>query len=124
MSGTANRRPRLRAVIFDMDGLLVDTEPLSYRAWVAHLARDYGATLTEEDHAAMVGMSALDSWTIARILRPCHPERSDGSTWPSAACPRRSVAALRMTGLPPLSSGGYRLLHPPADCYHPGSCAT
>ncbi len=66
MSGASNHRPDLRAVIFDMDGLLVDTEPLSYRAWIAHLARDYGVTLTEEDHAAMVGMSSLDSWTIAR----------------------------------------------------------
>ena len=66
MSGTDADRPRLRAVIFDMDGLLVDTEPLSYRAWVAHLARDYGVTLTEEDHAAMVGLSSLDSWIFAR----------------------------------------------------------
>ena len=66
MSAARRRPPPLRAVIFDMDGLLVDTEPLSYRAWAAHLARDYGAALTEEDHAAMVGTSALESWTIVR----------------------------------------------------------
>ena len=63
---SASKPPVLAAVVFDMDGLLVDTEPLSYRAWVAHLARDFGATLSEDDHAAMVGTDELGSWTIAR----------------------------------------------------------
>ncbi len=58
--------PGLDAVIFDMDGLLVDTETLSYRAWVALLARDYGVTLSEADHALMVGTSGLGSWQIVR----------------------------------------------------------
>src|ERR687886_602534 len=66
MSSASDHRPDLRAVIFEMEGLLVDTEPLSYRAWVAHHARDYGVTLTQEDHAAMVGLSSLDSWIFAR----------------------------------------------------------
>ncbi len=58
--------PGLEAVIFDMDGLLVDTETLSYRAWVALLAHDYGVTLSEADHALMVGTSGLGSWQIVR----------------------------------------------------------
>lgn len=57
---------QLAAVVFDMDGLLVDTETLSFRAWTAHLARDYGVTLDEALYATMVGTTELESWTIAR----------------------------------------------------------
>ena len=57
----------VRAVIFDMDGLLADTEPLSYRAWTALLARDYGVAVTEEDAAwasATVGKHWPEVWRM------------------------------------------------------------
>jgi HAD superfamily hydrolase (TIGR01509 family) len=57
----------LRAVIFDMDGLLADTEPLSYRAWTALIARDYGVVPTEEDAAwatATVGKHWPEVWRM------------------------------------------------------------
>jgi HAD superfamily hydrolase (TIGR01509 family) len=57
----------LRAVIFDMDGLLADTEPLSYRAWTALLARDYGVVLTDEDVAwatSTVGKHWPEVWRM------------------------------------------------------------
>ncbi|HET8627186.1 MAG TPA: HAD family phosphatase [Thermomicrobiales bacterium] len=60
------QRPPLAAVVFDMDGLLVDTETISHRAWEQYLARDHGATLTEADYAAIVGTYSLDTWTIIR----------------------------------------------------------
>ncbi|HEX5505268.1 MAG TPA: HAD family phosphatase [Thermomicrobiales bacterium] len=59
-------RPPLAAVVFDMDGLLVDTETISHRAWEAYLARDHGATLGAADYAAIVGTYGLDTWTIVR----------------------------------------------------------
>jgi HAD superfamily hydrolase (TIGR01509 family) len=59
----------LRAIVFDMDGLLADTEPLSFRAWSAMIARDYGVTTTDEDEhwaAATVGKSGIVVWELIR----------------------------------------------------------
>ena len=44
------------AVVFDCDGTLVDSEPLSRRAWERALA-PYGYHVTDEDLAACVGRS-------------------------------------------------------------------
>ena len=65
---TANG-PELRAIVFDMDGLLADTEPISFRSWSAMIARDYGATITEEDQrwsAVTVGKSGPIVWELIR----------------------------------------------------------
>ncbi|HEU4572606.1 MAG TPA: HAD family phosphatase [Candidatus Limnocylindrales bacterium] len=65
---------RFRAVVFDMDGLLLDSE----RAWEAAerdvLAR-HGAELTEEERRATLGRSANEviGWYAAKIGWP--PER-------------------------------------------------
>ena len=47
-------RPAPRAVIFDCDGTLVDSEPLSRRAWEASLV-PHGYELTDVDREAMIG---------------------------------------------------------------------
>ena len=53
------------AVIFDCDGTLVDSEPLSRRVWEVLLgARGY--TLTDEDYAAVLGRPYR---ARARVLR-------------------------------------------------------
>lgn len=44
----------IRAVLFDCDGVLVDSEPVSYLAWSRTLA-NHGYALTEEVFAASVG---------------------------------------------------------------------
>lgn len=49
------------AVIFDMDGVLADTEPLNERASAAVLARR-GASLTENEYRALAGQSNDASW--------------------------------------------------------------
>lgn len=50
--GRPSRRPA--GVVFDCDGTLADTEPLSARAWREVLARR-GVSVTPADHAAIIG---------------------------------------------------------------------
>jgi beta-phosphoglucomutase-like phosphatase (HAD superfamily) len=57
----------LRAVVFDMDGLLADTEPLSYRAWTGMIAREFGIITTPEDEvwaSATVGKHGVEVWQL------------------------------------------------------------
>ena len=57
----------LQGVIFDMDGLLADTESVSFRATVALLEREYGVRDAGADDrwfAAIVGMSGRESWPL------------------------------------------------------------
>jgi HAD superfamily hydrolase (TIGR01509 family) len=53
----------IKAVIFDMDGLLVDSEPAWFRAR-AELLQQHGATWTETDQLAMAGVHT-DVWVKA-----------------------------------------------------------
>ncbi len=59
---------RIQAVILDLDGLMVDSEPLSYRAWNAVLA-EHGAALDDEVYRTQViGLHDLDSGRLVREL--------------------------------------------------------
>ena len=49
----------IRAVIFDMDGLMLDTEPL-YRAAYRKAAAEFGYTLSETVHARLIGRNTRD----------------------------------------------------------------
>jgi HAD superfamily hydrolase (TIGR01509 family) len=65
----------LAAVLFDMDGLLVDTEPL----WLeteTEVTRRLGAPWTEQDQEALLGgsMERSVSYLLARATRPVPPE--------------------------------------------------
>lgn len=46
---------QLKAIVFDMDGLMVDSEPLSQQAWDEYL-RPYGHKLTEEIVSSIIGL--------------------------------------------------------------------
>jgi HAD superfamily hydrolase (TIGR01509 family) len=66
---------RNTAVLFDMDGLLIDSEPLWLEAETAIMAR-LGASWTEKDQAALLGGS-LDRtvrYLLAKATRPVPPE--------------------------------------------------
>jgi beta-phosphoglucomutase-like phosphatase (HAD superfamily) len=51
------------AIVFDMDGLMVDTEPLSRQAWDEFL-RPYGHSLDDKIISRMVGFRADESTRI------------------------------------------------------------
>lgn len=50
----------IQAVVFDLDGLLIDSEPLQLRAWDAYL-RQHGAELSPELLQRMLGLRLVDS---------------------------------------------------------------
>ena len=55
----------IQALIFDVDGLLVDSEPLARRAWGAFLAR-YGHTLDQATLDSVLGMRLIDTAALMR----------------------------------------------------------
>jgi HAD superfamily hydrolase (TIGR01509 family) len=63
--GAQHHSPTLQAVLWDMDGTLVDTEPL----WIAseyELAERHGATWSEEHALNLIGWDLLDSGRYIR----------------------------------------------------------
>jgi HAD superfamily hydrolase (TIGR01509 family) len=50
----------IKAVIFDLDGLMVDSEPLAKEAWRTFVAR-FGHALDQETVDAMLGLRLMDS---------------------------------------------------------------
>src|SRR5580704_10702163 len=51
---------RIEAVIFDMDGLMLDTEPL-YRAACQQAAAEFGYTLSDAVHCRLMGRNPEDA---------------------------------------------------------------
>lgn len=60
--------PLIHAVILDLDGTMVDSEPLSRQAWNVFL-QPYGYTLDEGVYAQMVGRRSDES---ARLVQSCY----------------------------------------------------
>jgi HAD superfamily hydrolase (TIGR01509 family) len=63
----------MRAVIFDMDGLMVDSEPLARRAWERVLL-DYGRNLDDVTFGRMVGLRLEES---ARLVQETYDLPAD-----------------------------------------------
>lgn len=57
--------PRIQTVVFDMDGLLVDSEPLARRSW-EKVIQPYGRVLDEETYGRMIGLRLEES---SRLLQ-------------------------------------------------------
>jgi len=55
----------ITAVVFDLDGVLVDSEPIHFRA-ANRVLRGYGAALTEAEFLAFVGLGERASWDAWR----------------------------------------------------------
>lgn len=56
---------QIRAVIFDMDGLMLDTEPL-YRAACQQVALELGYVLSDDVHSRMIGRKTADAERVVR----------------------------------------------------------
>jgi HAD superfamily hydrolase (TIGR01509 family) len=101
------RRPAaLRAVLFDMDGLLVDSEPLWFEVERSVMAR-LGGQWGEADQQALIGGS-LDrtvSWLLAKAAPPAAASREDVARWLVAG-----MAALILARGLPLQPGAGPLL--------------
>ncbi len=55
----------IAAVVFDLDGVLVDSEPIHYRA-ANRVLGAYGATISEVEYRAFIGLGELATWRAWR----------------------------------------------------------
>lgn len=59
---------QIQAVLFDLDGLMIDSEPLSKKAWVKLLA-SYGEELSDDEFAATIGLDSTASASLLKQLK-------------------------------------------------------
>lgn len=84
----------IKAIVFDMDGLMVDSEPLARLAWEAVLAR-YGCRLDTATYGRMIGLRIEDSSQLVR-------EKFGLEVAPAELADQKTVemASLLMQGVP------------------------
>ena len=65
----------IKAVIFDLDGVLTDTAHYHFQAWQA-LAHELGISFTEQDNEQLKGVDRLGSlrWILQQAQRQLSPE--------------------------------------------------
>ena len=62
--------PKIRAVILDMDGIIIDSEPIYRLAWQA-AANEIGYNLSDEFYASLLGFTIPDAEAeVSRVLGP------------------------------------------------------
>ena len=73
---TVDHHGRPAAIIFDMDGVLLDSEPFGYEAMRRVLAR-YGVTYGLAENDEFVGRSTVESFHILRARHGLAPDESE-----------------------------------------------
>jgi HAD superfamily hydrolase (TIGR01509 family) len=56
---------RIKAIVFDLDGLMIDTEPLARRAW-DRVLQDHGEELDDETFTNMIGLRLEESSVVVQ----------------------------------------------------------
>ncbi len=97
-----DRAAAIRAVIFDMDGVLVDSEPLHLKAMRAVLEAE-GHTLDTAEYVQYIGDSARNTWETIRGRRGLSGSLEDYlARYDDAVCAVIAAEAVPMPGLLPL----------------------
>lgn len=105
----------VRAAVFDLDGVLVSTDELHYRAWSV-IARELGIAFTREQNDSLRGVGRMES--LERLLAGAStPLRVSDREKAELARRKNELYASWLTGLRPsdLLPGAARLL---ADLRH------
>lgn len=105
---------RVAAVVFDMDGVLIDTERLAYRAY-CNAAAENGVSASEEFFLSLVG---TDARTTERRVQEVYGERL-----PLEAIGRHAEEIRRSEGVP-LKPGAREVLEYLRQCEIPCGLAT
>ena len=104
---------KVEVVIFDMDGVLVDSEPFGFEALRRVMAR-YGLGYSEEENAEFLGRTTLES---CRILKARHalPDAAEilADFYIEGMLAQIAAGPIPMPGVPDVlervRAGGYRL---------------
>jgi len=67
MPNTTNERPEIRAVVFDMDGLMLNTEDIFELAGQRLMERR-GLNMTDEIRQSMLGRRAVEAFTAMKLI--------------------------------------------------------
>lgn len=72
---------RLKAVIFDLDGVITDTATYHYRAW-KQLADELGIYFDEKINERLKGIDRMTSLEIILERSRCNTPRKRRKSWP------------------------------------------
>jgi HAD superfamily hydrolase (TIGR01509 family) len=77
---TQSQQREIRGVIFDLDGVLMDSERLAFQAW-RHWASQYGGELKESDFPGMIGLTAEETAVYVMERTGVSFDIAESSAW-------------------------------------------